>query len=249
MPSSIWTRCAGRSSLRPLSGRAWRVVESQHLFSTRKLVDSDEEQALLEELIEDVKPPAGAAAGLHYLLFTPFRYPPLRHGSGSAPAPRHGIWYGSRTQPPRSRRRRIPAPVPGGHDGGAHAAGDGRLDLPGRLRDAEGRGPPAAAPSRATRRSSRRRPTTSRRALGREMRADRVEAFLYTSAATRTRRQREALRARGPSVAASSTGELAAWSRTTSRSPRRTSSAPPPLRSSAACSKSTAACPRPRSRL
>ena len=81
MPSSIWTRCAGRSSLRPLSGRAWRVVESQHLFSTRKLVDSDAEQALLEELIEEVKPPTGVPAGLHYLLFTPFRYPPLRHGS------------------------------------------------------------------------------------------------------------------------------------------------------------------------
>ena len=27
-----------------LGGRAWRVVESQHLFATRKLVDSDEEQ-------------------------------------------------------------------------------------------------------------------------------------------------------------------------------------------------------------
>src|SRR5258707_1963073 len=97
MPSSIWTRCAGRSSLRPLSGRAWRVVESQHLFSTRKLVDSDEEQALLEELIEDVKPPTGAPAGLHYLLFTPFRYPPLRHGSRFGTRAEHGTWYGSRT--------------------------------------------------------------------------------------------------------------------------------------------------------
>jgi hypothetical protein len=98
MPSSIWTRCAGRSSLRRLSGRAWRVVESQHLFATRKLVDSDEEQALLEELIEDVKPPTGAPAGLHYLLFTPFRYPPLRHGSRFGTRAELGIWYGSRTR-------------------------------------------------------------------------------------------------------------------------------------------------------
>ena len=98
MPSSIWTRCAGRSSLRRLGGRAWRVVESQHLFATRKLVDSDEEQALLEELIEDAKPPAGAPAGLHYLLFTPFRYPPLRHGSRFGTRAEPGIWYGSRTR-------------------------------------------------------------------------------------------------------------------------------------------------------
>lgn len=97
MPSNIWTRCAGKSNLRRLSGRAWRVVESQHLFATRKLVDSDEEQALLEELIEDVKPPAGAPTGMHYLLFTPFRYPPLRHGSRFGTRAERGIWYGSRT--------------------------------------------------------------------------------------------------------------------------------------------------------
>ena len=97
MPSNIWTRCAGRSSLRRLSGRAWRVVESQHLFATRKLVDSDEEQALLEELIEDVKPPRARPAGLHYLLFTPFRYPPLRYGSRFGTRAELGIWYGSRT--------------------------------------------------------------------------------------------------------------------------------------------------------
>jgi hypothetical protein len=98
MPSSIWTRCGGRSSLRALSGRAWRVVESQHLFATRKLVDSDEEQALLEELIEEAKPPVGVAGGIHYLLFTPFRYPPLRHGSRFGTRRDRGIWYGSRAQ-------------------------------------------------------------------------------------------------------------------------------------------------------
>jgi RES domain len=98
MPSSIWTRCGGRSSLRALSGRAWRVVESQHLFATRKLVDSDEEQALLEELIEEAKPPVGMASGIHYLLFTPFRYPPLRHGSRFGTRRDRGIWYGSRAQ-------------------------------------------------------------------------------------------------------------------------------------------------------
>lgn len=98
MPSSIWTRCGGRSNARRLVGRAWRVVESQHLFSTRKLVDSDEEQRLLEQLIEDVKPPSGAPPGMHWLLFTPFRYPPLRHGSRFGTRAERGIWYGSRTR-------------------------------------------------------------------------------------------------------------------------------------------------------
>ncbi len=98
MPSSIWTRCGGRSRLGRLAGKAWRVVESQHLFATRKLVDSDEEQALLEELIEEAKPPAGARPGLHYLLFTPFRYPPLRHGSRFGTRGERGIFYGSLTR-------------------------------------------------------------------------------------------------------------------------------------------------------
>ena len=95
MSSSIWTRCAGDSELRPLRLSPWRVVEAQHLVSTRKLVDSAEEQALLEDLIEGVKPPDATGGRLHYLLFTPFRYPPLRHGSRFGPRNERGIWYGS----------------------------------------------------------------------------------------------------------------------------------------------------------
>ncbi len=37
--------------------------------------------------------------GLHYLLFTPFRYPPLRHGSRFGVKTERGIWYGSQTLP------------------------------------------------------------------------------------------------------------------------------------------------------
>jgi RES domain-containing protein len=95
MSSSIWTRCAGDSELRPLQLSAWRVVESQHQVSTRKLVDSVEEQELLEEMIERVKPPDVTGMRLHYLLFTPFRYPPLRHGSRFGNRNERGIWYGS----------------------------------------------------------------------------------------------------------------------------------------------------------
>ncbi len=52
MSSSIWTQCAGDSRLCSLQLDAWRVVESQHHVSTRKLVDTLDEQALLEELID-----------------------------------------------------------------------------------------------------------------------------------------------------------------------------------------------------
>jgi hypothetical protein len=70
-------------------------VESQHQLSTRKLVDSAEEQTLLEELIDRVKPPDLTAGRIHYLLFTPFRYPPLAHGSRFGTRQERGIWHGS----------------------------------------------------------------------------------------------------------------------------------------------------------
>jgi hypothetical protein len=99
MSPSIWTRCAASFRPRKLELAAWRVVESQHVLSTRKLVDSDEEQALLEELVDRVKPPPPTGPefrGLHYLLFTPFRHPPLRYGSRFGTRTERGIWYGAR---------------------------------------------------------------------------------------------------------------------------------------------------------
>ncbi len=74
------------------------MVEGQHVVSTRKLVASDAEQQLLEELIDRAKPPAPTepeCAGLHYLLTTPFRYPPLRHGSRFGRRSERGLWYGA----------------------------------------------------------------------------------------------------------------------------------------------------------
>ncbi len=95
MSSSIWTRCAGSSELRPLRLAAHRVVEAQHQIATRKLVDSDAEQAVLEELIDQAKPASRSPGRLHYLLATPFRYPPLRHGSRFGTRHEPGIWYGA----------------------------------------------------------------------------------------------------------------------------------------------------------
>ncbi len=95
MSSDIWTRCGGDSEIRPLRLSPWRAVEAQHRVSTRKLVDTLEEQALLEEMIDAAKPPDPTRGRLHYLLSTPFRYPPLRHGSRFGGRHEMGIWYGA----------------------------------------------------------------------------------------------------------------------------------------------------------
>ncbi len=100
MSSSIWTRCAGESELRDLALEPYRVVESQHQVATRKLVDSNAEQAVLEDLIETAKPPDPTAGRKHYLLATPFRYPTLRYGSRFGTSHERGIWYGSETLRP-----------------------------------------------------------------------------------------------------------------------------------------------------
>jgi hypothetical protein len=75
MSSSISTPAARSSDARALAGTCWRLVEAQHHVSTLKLVDSLDEQALLEDLIEATKPPVPPECrDLHYLLSTPFRY-------------------------------------------------------------------------------------------------------------------------------------------------------------------------------
>ncbi|MEZ4417531.1 MAG: RES family NAD+ phosphorylase [Gemmatimonadota bacterium] len=95
MSSAIWTRCAGETRLATLERTPWRVVEAQHLVSTRQLVDSDAEQEVLETLLDDAKPPDPASGRRHYLLSTPFRYPPLPWGSRFGSREERGIWYGA----------------------------------------------------------------------------------------------------------------------------------------------------------
>ena len=98
MSPSIWTQCAGSSRFRRVALEPWRVVESQFITSTRKLVDSDDEQEILEALLDRVKPPLPpdpALARLHFLLYTSFRHPPLRRGSRFGTRMERGIWYGA----------------------------------------------------------------------------------------------------------------------------------------------------------
>lgn len=100
MSSSTWTPAAVAAEGRRWRGRVWRAVEAQHRVSTMRLVDTLDEQAQLERLLEDSKPPLPAAArGRHYLLATPFRYPP-RYPGGSRfrAATDPGVFYGADTQ-------------------------------------------------------------------------------------------------------------------------------------------------------
>lgn len=74
----------------------WRAVEAQHRVSTMVLVDTLDEQALLERLLEQSKPPiAQTQRVLHWLLFTPFRYPPLPSGSRFRVPNDPGVFYGA----------------------------------------------------------------------------------------------------------------------------------------------------------
>lgn len=83
--------------VRTLATTAQRIVEAQHRVATWKLVDSALEHEVLEDLVERSKPrlPAEEPRGLHYLLATPFRYPPLRHGSRFGRRDERGLWYGA----------------------------------------------------------------------------------------------------------------------------------------------------------
>jgi hypothetical protein len=73
----------------------WRSVELQSRVATMRLVDSLDEQARLEELLEGVKPPLRSGTdGLHFLLATPFRYKPHdRWGSRFSRPRSQGVFY------------------------------------------------------------------------------------------------------------------------------------------------------------
>ncbi|GAA3975664.1 RES family NAD+ phosphorylase [Allohahella marinimesophila] len=101
--ADIWDSSQGARQIRPLNGKLYRLVESQEQIATLGYVDTLEEQALLEELLETAKPAhrfaeveeqAEDPGSLHYLLLTPFRYPPLKWGSRFGRTHEQGIFYG-----------------------------------------------------------------------------------------------------------------------------------------------------------
>jgi len=82
--------------LTPSVRLCWRVVETQEKAATRDITNNADEQSRLEELLDEVKPPVPSdCEGLSYLLKTPFRYPPLKHGSRFGTPFERGIYYAS----------------------------------------------------------------------------------------------------------------------------------------------------------
>lgn len=90
-----WEDAWFEESLQHRQVMVWRGVESQYAPATMRLVDTFEEQDLLEQLLESSKPPI--AKDRHYLLFTPFRYTPP-HAHRFRPAHERGQWYGALNQ-------------------------------------------------------------------------------------------------------------------------------------------------------
>lgn len=87
-------RAARSSDLGPAAGLIWRVVEAQHRISTMKLVDDADEQERLETLLDETKPPVPAPCRrLHWLLFTPFRYPARADSRFRRAGPLNPVFY------------------------------------------------------------------------------------------------------------------------------------------------------------
>jgi len=95
--TDLWAACAAAAEPRRMGGDVLRLVESQEQVATNRLVATLAEQELLEALLEASKPPRPArTAQLDYLLATPFRYPPLRHGSRFGGRQEPSLFYGAR---------------------------------------------------------------------------------------------------------------------------------------------------------
>jgi RES domain len=97
MPATTWTPTALGSEARPWQGSGWRAVEAQHRVASMRLVGGDlADQALLESILDEAKPPVpDELAGLHWLLATPFRYRPLANGSRFRRPEDPGVFYGA----------------------------------------------------------------------------------------------------------------------------------------------------------
>jgi hypothetical protein len=95
-PAALGRAIAATRARRSL--QLWRAVEAQHLVSTNVLVDTLDEQAELERLLDVAKPALERSPALHWLLYTPFRYPPLPTGSRFRGPADPGVWYGADTE-------------------------------------------------------------------------------------------------------------------------------------------------------
>jgi hypothetical protein len=98
--SKIWDAAGGDETIHPIGGQGFRMVESQEMVASLEIVSSLEKQAVLEEMLErESKPgyPPGTEH-LHYLLSSPFRYPPLAYGSRFGGRFEPSLFYGGTSE-------------------------------------------------------------------------------------------------------------------------------------------------------
>jgi hypothetical protein len=96
MALDIWEACDGKKNIVAIRETAWRITELQEKLSTRKLVDSLEEQKILEELIDQSKPEfLISQADFHPLLLAPFRLLLSKYASRFGKKTETSLWYGS----------------------------------------------------------------------------------------------------------------------------------------------------------
>lgn len=81
----------------PYRGNLWRVIEGQYRASTMRIVDTNAEQSVLEDVLEASKPPVPEPCRhLDYQFWSPFRYgcyPRASRFRRAGPTP--GVWYGA----------------------------------------------------------------------------------------------------------------------------------------------------------
>lgn len=98
--SEIWRAVGGIKTVRPISGNGFRLVESQEQVATTEIVSDLKKQSILEEMIDEFSKPSflPGTEHLHYLLYTSFRYPPLKHGSRFGSRSEPSILYGGSSE-------------------------------------------------------------------------------------------------------------------------------------------------------
>ena len=190
MSQSTWTQSGSASSRLRLELTAWRVVESRGVSATRRLVDSDDEQRVLDELIDRAEPRATPdLANLHPLLAAPFRHAPLPGGSRFSTFAERGVFYAARELPTalaEASYGRLLFRAGTGARLGALLAQHTAFQVS--LRSAwavDLTRPPFAAHAR---RLSSRTDYAAAQQLGRELRGDGIELALYESARDAERR-------------------------------------------------------------
>lgn len=79
-----------------LEGLLFRMIESQEIVATRSLVSDLAKQELLESMLDAYSKPSPSSypQHRHYLLSTPFRYPPLKYGSRFGTRLYPSLFYG-----------------------------------------------------------------------------------------------------------------------------------------------------------